>query len=173
MFPFRNLNTSSTLTWFQRETYGDITNVEYGNLLNSLVWHSGTGYGQLNKSFFNTGIVQSGQNLQVDLFNLERHIFGKLFTASFNGDNIKLFYLENTSSGTNQDLFFCATGENSLTNLFSYSYLGHTIKPSSYIIFADRGNGALCDTNDRYFYLWDINGTGPIRYEIGIFGVST
>lgn len=173
MFPFRDLNSSIKLSWFQRETYGDITNVEYGNLINSLVWHSGAGYGQLNKSFFNTGVVLSGQNLQVDLFNLNRVIFGQTFTASFNGDNIKLFYLENTSTGTNQDLFFCATGQNSLTNLFSYSYLGHTIKSNSYVIFADRGDGASCDTDDRYFYLQDINGTGPIRYEIGIFGVST
>lgn len=172
MFPFQDLTTTSSITWFQREVYGDTTNAEYGNLLYDKSWHSGTGYGQLNKAFFSVDHVSSGQSKQIDLFNLTRNIFDRVFTSSFNGDKIKLIYIENTSSGSDQNLFLVATGQNSFTNLFSYAYLGTTIKPNSYVIFADRYTGASCDSNDRYFYLQDINNRGPILYELGIFGVS-
>lgn len=164
------LKINSALTWRQTEFTNNVLLLEQGSIAFSNNLTSGTGIGQVNKSYFDAYTLNTGENLQLDLFNLNRSIFGKNLQINFSGDNLKLLIIENTSTGINQDIFLCGTGTAGLTNPLSWDYLGVIIKPKSYYITIDRNTGWEISTGERVLYIQDINDTAP-SYEIGIFGV--
>jgi len=166
------LDLVSSLKWHQTDIVNDTLLFEDANLTISDRFTSGTGADQVNKAFYTNGELSSGQNLQFDLFSLNRTIFDKQITTDFSGDNLKLFYVENTSTGVGQDLFVCATGSGGISHSFGYGYLGWIIKPQSYSIFFDRNIGYAVNSTARYFYINDISGNSP-SYQIALFGVTT
>lgn len=167
------LKLSSSLQWQQRDVQNDVFVIEEGRLNLSTRFAGGTGTNQLNKSYLGSDNIPSGQTTQFDLMNLTRSLFGSDININFSGDNVKVIYVENLSTGTGQDLFVCATGTAGFTQLLGYSYLGTVIKPGSYRMFYDLIDGFPIFTGERYLYLSDINGnSGGIDYELGIFGVD-
>ena len=165
------LRLSSSINWRQTQFVHNTIIQEQGKLNYSDSLTSGTGAGQVNRIFFDAGNLETGQNSQFDLFNLQRQVLDETLTLNFSGTKVKLFVIENTSTGVGQDLFVCGTGNGGLTNIFGYSYLGWIIKPRAYSIFYDRNVGYDVNSEERYFYLYDISGRAP-SYEIGIFGVK-
>lgn len=166
------LKINSALTWKQTDFQNDVLILEQGDLSNDERFDSGTGVNQANKSFLSASSLGIGEKRQFDLFNLTRQMFGGNISTNFSGDFVKVLYVENLNTGIGQDLYLCATGTGGFTQLMGMSYLGQTIKPSSYAIFYDMIEGFPISTGERYLYLQDINNLSGINYELAIFGVS-
>lgn len=155
---------NSSIIWTQRDATSSATILESTEVAFQKIFTSGTGIGQCDKVYYTSGTLSSGQNIQIDLFNLQRSIFGAVQTINFSGGKIKSFYLENGGSGT---LYLYNTGNNG----FGFNLIGSglILSPSGNYSFINQ-TGVPVSTGKRYFGLVNQEPLINLSYELAILG---
>lgn len=162
----QNSTIANNLSWTQRDlTQGDVTTLDNGQFNFNQTFATGTGISQLDSVFYTSGTISGGQSIQVDLFNLNRTLFGATLTTNFSGGKIKILNIENLSSSGRFNLL--NTGSNTVA--FNILGSGITINSQTYYSMINQ-TGYPVSSTQRYFYLSCPEVSGTIGYEMALLG---
>src|SRR5689334_841261 len=95
-----NATINCEIAWVQTDTINDTKIVDNGSVVFDYLYGSGTGIGEVNSVWYATGQVGlTGSS--IDLFNLQRSIFGGTITTNMSGGTVKALVINNLNTGQN------------------------------------------------------------------------
>ena len=128
----------------------------------------GTGNGNANKIFRDSNTLSSGENALIDLYDMDRSLFGGTINVNMSGGRIRFLILENTSTGLGSVIQLVNTGTNDLKGFTGGQSAYLPVAPSGMLILNSRYSGYPVEDTSRYLRI--NNGPYTSSYEIGIVG---
>ena len=168
------LNTTATLSvdtvFQQQETETNSFDNRQGSLGYSQALTSGTGSLNIDAVYnLQSYSIASGAQLSIDFTSVSQAIVGGSMTLSFN--NIKSIAINNSATGTGEDISVRATGSNAFTEPFNGQSGNLLVKPSASYIYSDPYTGATVDSSNKNFQITN-EGTGTINITLVAVGVT-
>lgn len=133
----------------------------------------GTGNFQVNSIVRNTGIVDSGANIEIDFSSYPFSSIGLNGTVTYN--SIKSILISNTSTDEGIDISVMATGTNAAVDIFNGGSGNLLIKPYSSFVVNDPYSGIDVSTNSK-IHIHNVatasgSTSGNASYSITVMGV--
>lgn len=168
---FESAQVVNSINWTQSDRgQGDTVLLDSGQVKSSYIYSSGTGVGQVNTVWSVTGYVDVDATVIIDLFSLNRSIFGGTINTSLSGGKLKTLIIKNLNTGLNQTALFTVLTTSSLRSPFNNQNTQLIIQPDGSFSLNNKF-GYPIGTGSRYFSLADGNSNG-INYEMAILGVK-
>lgn len=163
-------NVNNTLSWTQSDrSNSDIILIDNSQIKYNYIYNSGSGYGEANIVWYATDTLTTGQNKQIDMFNLVRNVFGSNLLINLSGGYLKAISIENLNTGLNQDIRLGFTGTGAFNSPFESGSIYVNVPAESNFSLNSKA-GYPINTGQRYLYIFDKNSSGNINYEIAILG---
>lgn len=159
-------SVSVTLSMTQKDTSTSSSLTEQTSTTTSYSFTHGTGVGQVNGAYHNSGVIPVSGSITLDLANLSRIIYNAPQITNFDGGNIKGLVVANTS---NHPFRIAATGSSALTELFNGS--GNLpIYPDSAFCYINETGISVSDGADSVIQLLDLGSSSV--YDFAVIGVT-
>jgi len=127
------------------------------------------GSSEANLSVKQTGVLDSGSYVNIDLTSIEKDSFNVDGVADFSG--VRFIGVINDSTASGYDISITATGSNPFTDLFNGSSGNLLIKPSSFFAYNDPYGSLRTSTSSKNIQINDVGGSGA-NYTAIILGDS-
>jgi len=128
----------------------------------------GSGNQQITNAATVTGVLNSGQTAEIDLYSINQTSFNTTNSIVFTGIKNLTIYNESVTQG--DDFAIQATGANACTNLFNGGSGNLLVKPYSGFTYNDPYTGITISASQRYIQLAD-QGAGS-SYKMIILGLD-
>ena len=137
------------------------------------------GSSEANLSVKQTGVLDSGSSVNIDLTSVEKQVFNAgsscggvgagSVAAQFSG--VRFIGVVNDSTASGYDISITATGSNPFTDLFNGGSGNLLIKPSSFFAYNDPYGSLRTSTSSKNIQINDVGGSGA-NYTAIILGDS-
>ncbi len=127
------------------------------------------GSSEADLSVKQTGVLDSGSYVNIDLTSIEKDSFNVDGVADFSG--VRFIGVINDSTASGYDISITATGSNPFTDLFNGGSGNLLIKPSSFFAYNDPYGSLRTSTSSKNIQINDVGGSGA-NYTAIILGDS-
>jgi hypothetical protein len=127
------------------------------------------GSSEADLSVKQTGVLDSGGYINIDLTSIEKDSFNVDGVADFSG--VRFIGVINDSTASGYDISITATGSNPFTDLFNGGSGNLLIKPSSFFAYNDPYGSLRTSTSSKNIQINDVGGSGA-NYTAIILGDS-
>ena len=172
----KSLNASISCNFFINfsETENDVivsTNAIHEQSISSYSYPTGVtiGSSEADLSVKQTGILDSGGYINLNLTSIEKDSFNVDGVADFSG--VRFLGIVNDSTASGYDINITATGSNAFTDLFNGGSGNLLIKPSSFFAYNDPYGSLRTSTSSKNIQINDVGGSGA-SYTAVILGES-
>jgi hypothetical protein len=158
---------SVSLSFTQQDTAASSSLQEQTSTTTSYSFTNGTGVAEVNGAFHVSGVLNSGTEVDLDLSNLTRRIYGTQQVVDFTDGNIKSLVIANSSTGL---FYVAATGTQGLQTLFSGT--GNIPVPPNSAFTYVNSTGLPVDSNNFLIQLFPGENTISTVYDFAVIGVT-